>query len=97
MSDPKPQEGHFFSIFMQTPAATVLPMSRMANRASSGNALSPAACSMAMGLVGWNRTIASSPVLMKSGLASFPDLFVFSRSSWKRTATCAVWQWNTGV
>ena len=55
---------------------TVLPMSRMANRASSGNALSPAACSMAMGLVGWNRTHRASPVLMKSGLASFPDLFV---------------------
>ena len=44
---------------MHMPAATVWPMSRMANLPNWGKSL---AFSMTMGLVGWILTIAASPV-----------------------------------
>ena len=56
-----------FSTSRQIPAATVWPMSRMANLPSWGNSL---AFSMTIGLEGWILTIAASPVFRNWGFSS---------------------------
>ena len=57
----------FFSTAMHMPAATVWPMSRMANLPSCGNSF---AVSMTIGLVGCTLMMAASPVLMNSGFSA---------------------------
>src|SRR5574344_687948 len=82
---------------MHIPAATVCPMSRMANLPRGGNSL---AVSTTMGLVGSSLTTAMSPVLRKSGWSAltWPDLgSMVLISSTNLQAVWVVWQWNTGV
>src|SRR3990170_5000559 len=82
---------------MTWPAATVCPMSRIANRPSWGNALND---SITMGFVGRIFTIAASPVLMKSGFSAFAAPVFGSSAFWISSnvhATCAVCAWKTGV
>ena len=82
---------------MHLPAATVCPMSRMANLPRGGKSL---AVSTTMGFVGSTLTTAMSPVFRKSGCSCFacPDLgSMVLTSSTNLHAVWVVWQWKTGV
>ena len=89
---------HFaFTISKQIPAATVIPISLIANLASSGNS---DCFSITIGFNGFTLILAASPVLMKSGFSCItaPVLgSIFAIISSIVHAVLDVWQWNTGV
>src|SRR3989338_22870 len=82
---------------MHMPAATVVPLSLIANLDSCGMSF---CLSITRGVVGLIFTMAASPFFMKSGfsLSVAPVLgssCLTISTIWH--ATCAVWMWNTGV
>jgi len=94
----KKEEDYFaLTTSKQTPAATVIPISLIANLANSGNS---DCFSITNGFVGTTLIFAASPVFMKSGFSctTAPVLgSIFAIISSILHATLAVWQWNTGV
>ena len=86
-----------FSISTTMPAATVIPISRIANLPSWGISLT---FSTTRGLVGCTRITPASPVFRNCGFFSSTLPVRGSSLLMSSTilhATCAVWAWNTGV
>ena len=83
--------GPFLVISLTAPAATVVPMSLIANLPSSGKSWN---VSIAIGCSGSIRTQAASPVLMNAGFSSVTWPVrgsIFLMSSVNLHAICPVW------